>query len=96
MATTFRKVPDWGNWQNHDTGIAAADLDGNGRPDLVVLRVDAPAGANRAHFRVGRSLDAAGAVTGGWTGWTAVPDGGSHENEGADIAVADLDGDGHP
>jgi hypothetical protein len=73
-----------------------ADLDGDGRPDLVVLMVDAPPGKNAAWYRVGWALDATGNVTGGWTDWTPVPDWFSWENQGAGAAVADLDGDGRP
>lgn len=96
MAINFRKVPDWRNWENQDTGVAVTDLAGTGRADLVVLRVDAAAGANTAAYRVGRGLDATGEVTGGWGGWLPVPDWSSLQNDGADIAVADLDGDGRP
>jgi hypothetical protein len=96
VATQFHQVPQWQSWENQGTGVASTDLDGDGRPDLLVLRVDAPDGANSASYRVGRKLDAAGAATGGWTGWMTIPDWGSHQNEGADIAVADLDGDGRP
>jgi hypothetical protein len=37
--------------------VAVADLDGNGRPDLVVFHVDSPVGANAGFYRVGRGLD---------------------------------------
>ena len=92
----WRQIPGWRFRSNADAAIALADLDGDGRPDLIVFAIEVRAGANRAHYRVGRSLDADGAVTGGWTGWTQIPDWFPAENQGGDIAVADLDGDGTP
>jgi hypothetical protein len=89
-------IPDWFSWQNADCGLAVADLDGDGRRGLVVFMIDAPEGPNAAYYRVGWRLDAAGAVTGGWSDWTPIPDWFAWENQGGDIAVADLDGDGRP
>src|SRR5207249_2926936 len=78
-------------------GVAVTDLDGDGRPELLVLRVDHPTpGPNAAFYRVGRKLDAGGNVTGGWGPWIAVPDWSAADNQGAGLAVADLDGDGRP
>ena len=94
--TGWLEVPGWESWENQGAGITVADLDSSGQPDLFVLRVDAPAGANRGLYRVGRNLDAAGTPTGGWTGWLEVPGWESWENQGAGIAVADLDGNGRP
>ena len=76
-------------------GIAIADLDGNGRPELVVFQVDSPAGLNAGYYRVGWNLDADGQVTGGWSEWMRA-DWFSWENQGAEIAIADLDGNGRP
>ena len=87
-------VPDWGSWENQGGGIAIADISGNGRPDLLVFQVDNPQGANRGLYRIGWNLDATGAVTGGWTPWMPVPDWFFWENQGASIALADLDFDG--
>src|SRR5258708_29500132 len=56
--------------------------------------VDAGAGQNRGVYRVGKNLDAAGNPTGGWTPWIEVPDWFSFENQGASIAVEDIDHDG--
>jgi hypothetical protein len=92
----WRLIPDWFPWQNADCGLAVADLDGDGRPELIVFMIDAPEGPNAAYYRVGWGLDAAGVVTGGWSDWTPIPDWFAWENQGGDIAVADLDGDGQP
>jgi hypothetical protein len=83
VAKDYRAVPDWVSWENQDTGIAVTDLDGDGRPELIVLKVDAPEGKNEGYYRVGFSLNDAGEVTGGWSGWTQIPDWFSHHNEGA-------------
>ncbi|MFD0453401.1 FG-GAP repeat domain-containing protein [Rhodococcus aetherivorans] len=85
-------VPDWWGWENQGAGIAVADLGGTGTLDLVVFVVDNPPGQNSGYFRIGRDLAADGTVTGGWTPWIAVPDWYGWENQGADIAIADLDG----
>ncbi|MGH8919783.1 MAG: galactose oxidase-like domain-containing protein, partial [Actinomycetes bacterium] len=89
-------VPDWFPYENQGADIAVADISGSGRPDLVVMMVDAPAGQNAGYYRVGHDLAADGTVTGGWGPWLPVPDWRVWENQGAGIAVADLDGDGRP
>ena len=92
----WQPVPDWFSWENQGAGIAVADVTGNGKPDVVVLLVDNPVGPNQGLYRIGRDLDATGAVTGGWGPWQPVPDWFSWENQGAGIAVADVTGNGKP
>jgi hypothetical protein len=92
----WMQVPDWFSWENQGGGIAVADLDGDGRPEMVVVMVDNPPQQNAGYYRVGWKLDVTGIVTGGWTPWTSVPDWFSWENQGASCAIADLDGDGYP
>lgn len=94
MATQFMGIPDWFSTENQGGGIAISDLSGNGQRDLIAFMVDNPPGLNRGLFRIGRNLDATGNVTGGYTPWLDVPDWFSFENQGAGIAVADIDKDG--
>jgi hypothetical protein len=86
----------WFASENQGADIAMADLNGDGRPEVIVFQIDSPEGANQGYCRVGWSLDAAGQVTGGWSPWIAVPDWFAWENQGAGIAIADLDGNGRP
>jgi hypothetical protein len=92
--TPWVEVPDWFSEENQGAGIAVTPPDTNGQRDLVVFMIDNPLGLNRGVYRVGRGLQADGTVTGGWTGWLDVPGWFSWENQGAGVAVADLDGDG--
>jgi len=93
--TPWILVPDWFSQDTQGAGITVADLNGNGRLDLVVFMVDNGAQLNRGVYRVGHDLDADGNVTAGWSGWQDVP-WFSWENHGAGIAVADLSGNGQP
>jgi hypothetical protein len=90
----WQAVPEWFSWENQGAAIAAADLDGDGRLELVVFMIDSPPGVNRSVYRVGRKLDAQGVVTGGWTGWLDVPNWFSWENQGAAITLGKPDGQG--
>jgi hypothetical protein len=90
----WHDIPDWFSWENQGADLTVADLTGNGRPDLVVLLVDAPDEKNAGWYRVGRDLDDQGVVSGGWSPWIEVPDWFSWENQGAGIAVGDLSGTG--
>jgi len=94
MPARFAEVPDWASWENQGGGIAVADLGGNAQPDIIVFQIDNPEGAKRGLYRVGRDLDAQGNVTGAWGPWIAIPDWFAWQNQGGDIAVADLDTDG--
>ncbi|HEY9845163.1 MAG TPA: hypothetical protein V6D03_03110, partial [Candidatus Caenarcaniphilales bacterium] len=96
MPTNFIPVPDWPYTENQGAGIALVDLDNSGRPDLIVCQIDNPPGANVGLYRVGKNLDINGNVTGGWGPWVAIPDWPFVDNQGLDIAVADLDGNGRP
>ena len=90
------EIPDWFSFENQGAGVALAELDGDGRPELVVFMIDNPAGKNQGYYRIGKTLDANGNVTGGWGPWIPVPDWFSWENQHGSIALADLDGDGRP
>ena len=94
MAKGWIDIPDWFSTENQGGGAAVADVSGTGNRDLIVFMVDNPGGRNRGLFRVGRDLDAAGKVTGGFSPWVDVPDWFSFENQGAAVAVGDIDGDG--
>jgi hypothetical protein len=87
-------IPDWFSFENQYGGIAVADLDHDGSPELIVMMVDNPDAQNRGVYRIGRKLDANGNVTGGWTPWMDVPGWFSWDNQGAGVAVLDLENDG--
>lgn len=40
-------IPGWFGAEDHGAGIALGDIDGSGRPDLVVFHVDNPGGENQ-------------------------------------------------
>ncbi len=81
-------------WEGHGAGVATADLDGNGRPDMVVLAYDNPAGANTFRYKIGWNIDRYGRAA-SWSGAVEVP-GVGHEGQGADIFFAGLDSDPRP
>lgn len=47
-----RAVPGWFGWEDQGAGIAVADVNRNGRPDLVIFHVDNPGGDNHGYYRV--------------------------------------------
>jgi hypothetical protein len=96
MAPLFHTVPDWTSWENQGANVAVGDLDGDGQPELIVLRVDHPSpGPNRAFYRVGKRVDPQGNVLGGWDPWIEVPGWEAMQNSGAGIAVATFGANHH-
>jgi hypothetical protein len=93
MPEGFQTIPDWFSFENQGAGVAITNF-GDGQQHLVVLMVDDPPQQNRGLYRIGHKLDGEGRVAGDWTPWIDVPDWSSWENQGADIAVADLSGNG--
>jgi Galactose oxidase-like, Early set domain len=90
MAVTFQDIPGWVSWENQGANIAVADLDKDGKPELIVLRIDHPTpGPNRGFYRVGRAVDAQGGVQ-DWGPWIEIPQWESGQNQGGGIAVADF------
>lgn len=79
-------------------GVAVGHVTGGLRPDLVVLTIRQPAAGAPcvAEYRIGRALDEEGVPTGGWLGPFRLPDPLHPHARGADLTLADLDGDGRP
>jgi hypothetical protein len=84
------QIPGWFGSDNQGGGIAAADVSSSGRPDLVVFHIDHPGGGNKGFYRIGRGLNTAGIVTGGWTDPLQIPGWFGTLTQGAGIATADL------
>jgi len=39
MALAFRQLPDWTSFENQGANLAAADLDGDGKPELLYVAI---------------------------------------------------------
>jgi flagellar basal body rod protein FlgC len=92
--SAIKPIPGWFGSENQGGGIAIADLDGDGRPELIVFHVDNPSGVNHGYYRIGWRLNAAGDVTGGWSEVRAIPGWFGSESQGGGVAVKDIDGNG--
>jgi len=86
-------IPGWFGNDNQGGGIAVADINKNGTPDLVVLHVDNPGGANQAYYRIGWDVNSLGVAT-GWTAPIPIPGWFGNETQGAGVVVTDMDNDG--
>src|SRR5579884_1688599 len=80
--------------EGQGAGLTFTNLDGNARPELILMAYDNPSGPNTFRYRVGWNVDTNGHAT-GWTGIIQV-DGVGNEGQGADVDVADLDLNGRP
>ncbi|WP_460719311.1 galactose oxidase-like domain-containing protein [Nocardia heshunensis] len=85
--TPWVAIPDWWGWENQGAGMTIADLDGDGRPELIVFTIDHPQNGNAGLYTIGWGLDGTGHCVDGWSRWSHVPDWGFWENEGAAVAL---------
>jgi len=94
--SAIKPIPGWFGSEDQAGGIAIADLNGDGMPELIVFHIDNPGGENRGYYRIGWKLNSAGDVTGGWSAPKPIPGWFGAENQGGGIAVADVNRDGRP
>ncbi|MFC1977957.1 PKD domain-containing protein [Chloroflexota bacterium] len=73
-------------------GVAIADIDSNGKPELVLMAIDDDQGINHFRYIVGWDVDASGNVE-SWSESVMVPGIGDY-TAGGDAAVADINHDG--
>ncbi|MEM7060062.1 MAG: FG-GAP-like repeat-containing protein [Pseudomonadota bacterium] len=87
----FFRVSGMGD-RGQGAGLALADLDGNGRPEMFVLTENDASGMNTFRYKIGWNLDADGQAT----RWTQMPEinGVAKTAHGAGIDVVDVDGNG--
>ena len=92
--TDFFKIPGWFGDNNDGGGITVTDINGNGKPDLVVFNIDDPSGANGGYYRIGWDLDKEGNIA-NWSGHYNIPWQGNYQ-QGGGITATDVNGDGTP
>ncbi|WP_169829381.1 Ig-like domain-containing protein [Desulfatibacillum aliphaticivorans] len=73
-------------------GLALADINRNGAPDLVFMGVDAADAEDSLSYQIGWDLNAQGYPS-SWSAKKTIPSG-AWTIQGADLALADLDGNG--
>ena len=90
----YVQLPGMGD-EGQGAGVELVDLNGNGRPEMIVMVIDNPSGQNNLRYRIGFDLDDRGETT-NW-GDTQIVDGmGSEESQGLGIAAGNIDADPRP
>jgi hypothetical protein len=85
--------PTIGNNQE-GAGAGIADIDGNDIPDLLLMNIDAPEGANSFRYQIGWNLGNTGQAS-GWSTQIQGPAIG-YNNSGGGAALGDIDKNGRP
>jgi len=75
-------------------GADIADIDRNGKPDLVLMSIDDPEGANAFWYFIGWNLNTNGEPA-SWSSKFQI-DGLGWDNAGGGMALNDIDGNGQP
>jgi len=88
------RIPGWFGDSNEGGGITVADINDSGKPELIVLSIDAPKGANGGYYSIGWDLDDEG-KTANWSDYQSIPWQGDSQ-AGGGIAAADMNNDGTP
>ena len=86
------QVAGMGN-RGHGAGATLANIDGDPRPELFILNDNDASGQNTYRYKIGYNLDVTGQAQ-RWVQVTPEVDGLGSKNDGAGIAVADIDGNG--
>ncbi|MGH7491321.1 MAG: M66 family metalloprotease [bacterium] len=89
----FVLLPGMGD-EGQGAGVELADLNGNGRPEMIVMVYDNPAGQNNLRYRIGWDLNTRG-ETSNWSR-TYIVDGMGWEGQGLSIVVSNIDADSRP
>ena len=79
-------------WEGQGAGVTIANMDGNARPEMVLMAYDNPPGANTFRYLVGWNLGLNG-TTANWSNVTLV-EGIGWDADGADPRLFDIDNDG--
>ena len=90
--TPVIQAPCYLGWSNTGGGASLADINGNGKLDLVLSGIDSPSGANNFWCYIGWDID----INGNVTGWSPKFLGSAvgHITEGGGTAVGDIDHNG--
>jgi hypothetical protein len=81
------------SWEGQGAGVTFTQLDTNPRPEVILVSIDNPTGANTFRYRIGWNMDTAGnAVWSNAFNLAGVGD----ESQGAGVASTQLDADPRP
>lgn len=82
-------------WEGSGAGAAVTNLDGDARPELILMAYDNPARDNSFRYRVGFNLNESGVAANWATNFIQVA-GVGWEGQGADVIITSLDADPRP
>jgi hypothetical protein len=92
--SSFRTVPGVG-WEGQGAAMAIANLDGNSRPELILMAYDNPSGDNTFRYKIGWNLNSQG-VAANWDSSFRTVSGVGWEGQGSGAAITNLDSDPKP
>lgn len=69
-----RNVYGWYGKETTGVSVSLYDIDGNGKPELILSHVDNSSSVRSGFYRIGRDLNEDGIIEGGWTDDVQLPD----------------------